>query len=585
MKIDMAPWVNAYTVDVNDMYTEPTLEEIEKKPTGPIYSIIGSYKDFFKEKRENVNDQSNKGRKLSKIPITTVRKGTHRPSVETKKESVKTEIKVKRKGDRVLVKAESGFGKTTLSRKISWDWAMRLFTTFSIVFFVSLKLVKPGDVIENIIIQQTPDLEGMNVTHDTLKKILDSFGHRCLLILDGFDELHSKSKPEFLKIIKGQILFSCNIFLTSRPHTVAEVEIYFQTNAILKGFNKNHANLLIDKILADKKHRTEIRKFTTKHKFIDDSLHTSPILLVFICILAQHGDFDSSSKTVTSGDIYLKLMRSLYRKYCERKRISYTERDFVEVLRHMGNLAFKCLQTGNYLLSREEVQSIAGNDAFDYGFISGHEDHGLLGDPTADVFITFTHKTVEEFFGAFSFVFEIHDGIHFDFLLGSDCCSPIFLTNHSFLEFCLFTINFIVSVCKKQTDAKNLLTDFVVLQKINVPQFDMVNIIELFPALSWSISVLANNYLVVHFLEELFLQCSKVRFLTVSAEDVVNYVLVGIDHLFPYLHCLHLTGFRYTSNDFDASPLPELCQDDLNVVISVQNYWIIDKAMSYMVGL
>ena len=117
----------------------------------------------------------------------------------------------------------------------------------------------------------------MNVTPNKLKKILDTFGHRCLLILDGFDELSSRSQPEIVKIIKGQKLLSCNIFLTSRPHILSEFENLFEIVARLQGFTREHADAFISKFFNDKKKRREVRKFTTKHKFFHDSLHTSPI--------------------------------------------------------------------------------------------------------------------------------------------------------------------------------------------------------------------------------------------------------------------------------------------------------------------
>ena len=79
-------------------------------------------------------------------------------------------------------------GKTTISRKITWDWAVGLFKTFVIVFLVYLKFVRPGDSIENVIIGQTPLLQELNVTEKRMKQILETFGNRILVILDGLDE-------------------------------------------------------------------------------------------------------------------------------------------------------------------------------------------------------------------------------------------------------------------------------------------------------------------------------------------------------------------------------------------------------------
>ena len=165
MKIEMAPWAKAYTVDIKDMYSELTLEKIENKPSGPSHSKINDYRDLFTQNQDLESVKSSKGNKLSKIPIPskTDKKGSEKVYTGAKSatnKKIKTEIKEKHEGDRVLLKGEPGFGKTTLSRKITRDWAMRLFTKFTVVFLLCLKLVRPSDAIENIIIKQTPPPRG-----------------------------------------------------------------------------------------------------------------------------------------------------------------------------------------------------------------------------------------------------------------------------------------------------------------------------------------------------------------------------------------------------------------------------------------
>ena len=90
------------------------------------------------------------------------------------------------KNRKILMKAGPGMGKTTLGRKVTWDWAKGLFKELSIIFFVSLKLVDPNDQIENAIMQQNPELEGLGVSLPKLKRLLNS--GRVLIILDGLDE-------------------------------------------------------------------------------------------------------------------------------------------------------------------------------------------------------------------------------------------------------------------------------------------------------------------------------------------------------------------------------------------------------------
>ena len=84
--------------------------------------------------------------------------------------------------DKILIKGDPGMGKTTLLRKVEWDWARGLFKMFSIVFFVFLKFVQPGECIEDVILKQNPELEGLGVSQAKLRQLLERFSDRCLLI-------------------------------------------------------------------------------------------------------------------------------------------------------------------------------------------------------------------------------------------------------------------------------------------------------------------------------------------------------------------------------------------------------------------
>ena len=105
--------------------------------------------------------------------------------------------------NKILLVFDPGYGKTSIAKKISWDWAKGVYTAFTIIFIVLLKMVKPGDAIENVIIEQTPALEGMGVSPQKLRRMLETFSDKCLIILDGLDEHAFGSNDDVLKIIQG----------------------------------------------------------------------------------------------------------------------------------------------------------------------------------------------------------------------------------------------------------------------------------------------------------------------------------------------------------------------------------------------
>ena len=309
-RIEMAPWAKAYTVPMQDIYTELTLEKIENQPTGPQGKILEDYKELFDDTVSDSNE--NKGQSM---------------------EQPKKKLQKK-----VLLKADPGMGKTIFGKHLAYDWAKGILTAFTIVFFISLKLVRPGDTIENIIIQQYPALEGLNVKQQRLKSILDTFGSRCLFIFDGFDEL-SETNVEIMKIIQGRIYSNCNVVLTSRPHGVEDIEGYFQTVVQIQGFSKSHTVEFISKVIKGGDKVQAVLSFNRENFVADQEHFTCPMLLLFICILVNHDEIDLARKNVNLGEIYFRLVRCIYRNYCERAKLGFKNNNFLDFLCKIGKLA------------------------------------------------------------------------------------------------------------------------------------------------------------------------------------------------------------------------------------------------------
>ena len=168
MKIEVAPWIKDYVVAMPELYCELTLEEVACKPSGMERTIVEDYRTLF-----------------TKVP------------------------------KKILAKGDPGMGKTTWSKKIAYDWAKKKFNNVSIILLVYLKSVHPDDRLENSMIEQIPELEGLRVSPGKLKSFIEHFGERCLLILDGLDEHALGSNKDVLKVLQHRKYSKCNILVTS----------------------------------------------------------------------------------------------------------------------------------------------------------------------------------------------------------------------------------------------------------------------------------------------------------------------------------------------------------------------------------
>ena len=221
MKKEVVPWIKDYVVNMEELYTELSLEKLHNKPARQDVETLKHYSELF-EKSEHIERVDKLGHTLPKQDSPPAK----RSRIDSSSSDLPLDLSLC-KSKKILMKADIGMGKTTQCKKISWDWAMRLFTYFHIVFLVFLKLVKPGDAIENVIIKQNPYMKGLDLTEHKVRGILQLLGNRCLLILDGLDEHALGTNEDVLSIIRGEKYLKCNIIVTSRPHSTRQVEQYF----------------------------------------------------------------------------------------------------------------------------------------------------------------------------------------------------------------------------------------------------------------------------------------------------------------------------------------------------------------------
>ena len=484
-------------------------------------------------------------------------------------------------------------GKTTLLKKITWDWSNKIFKAFAIVFFVFLKLINPGDRIENVIIEQNPYLEGLSITPEKLRAILDTFGNRCLLVLDGLDEHALGQNEDVLKIIRGQKLLDCNVIVSSRPHSTASIEQKFPTIVRINGFTLNKAKAFASKLLRNESKIQDVLHFNPADFREDTPLYKCPILLSFMCLLVREDDINLLSKKIHTGEIYTRMIRCLYKKYTIRKNIEYTAVNLAKTIINIGKLALETLLSGNPLLQRSQVIKDVGPDAFDYGLLIGHEDFRLIRDETADIYVTFPHRSIQEFLGAFYFIMVLNEGQSIENLLGSDCrenllgsdckenlldsdCNkPIFMVNPLFLHFCLWFL------CKsqkyftfeKKDQVLESLVDFC-RNQIAAVELEIATIQKSFLAFDISATLRKNDTLALRFFEEILCKCAESRAVVIESFEALDWIFYVMKSLTVIstpqfnINCINKTEFVITFKDNETNPPPELLNICQNIVKS-----------------
>lgn len=120
---------------------------------------------------------------------------------------------------KMLIDGAPGVGKTTLTWKISKDWAAgKLFEEFKILIRLSLRGLPDNPKY----IHEILPLGSGDQRRAVEKVLLESNGRSTFLILDGWDELDTSQREKgslLNRLILGELLPQSTIIVTSRPYT------------------------------------------------------------------------------------------------------------------------------------------------------------------------------------------------------------------------------------------------------------------------------------------------------------------------------------------------------------------------------
>ena len=114
-----------------------------------------------------------------------------------------------------------GIGKTTLANAISLKWARDGFLSkdFDAVILIPLRLVQQRS-LEEVITE--------HIGEESYQSLIKSTGARCLIILEGFDEMaiiHQQNDQFFVRLVKEcTILEEATIVITSRPQACKKLK-------------------------------------------------------------------------------------------------------------------------------------------------------------------------------------------------------------------------------------------------------------------------------------------------------------------------------------------------------------------------
>ena len=233
----------------------------------------------------------------------------------------------------------AGIGKTTLANEICLRWARDDFLSddFDAMLLIPMRCVQQRSV-EQVMIKFVGE-----EAYEQLKK---SAGNRCLIILEGLDEMAADrqiSDQFFVDLIKHcAVLEESTILITSRPHACSELDADRRVEVI--GFGSDEIKEFIEKSFPNDDHSvSELLQQLNDYPHLK-SLCYSPLNLIMITDIFRSSQDKKLPSTLT--ELYkLFLVMILHREVKKCSGVSPTAANSEDLKRMLPGIPINAIGT------------------------------------------------------------------------------------------------------------------------------------------------------------------------------------------------------------------------------------------------
>ena len=327
----------------------------------------------------------------------------------------------------------AGIGKTTLANELCVRWARDGFLAedFDAVVLIPLRSVQQRS-FEEVIVE--------HIGEENYQQMKKSAGSRCLIILEGFDELaidRRQSDSFLLRLIKEcTVLEEATILITSRPHACEEIDAGRRVEVV--GFGNDEIREFVEKYFPEdvqsvKEFLRQLNEYPQLHSLCYIPMNLVMIVDIFQCsekklpstltelyqvfivmtLKRQVKKENVTKKPAVCSSVAVRAADSVEETLCVMLR--GIPKETVGIVLSLSRLAYQgffdwyCHREGEYGWKRKEPKIIftesdliqcdieVKSDFDGFGLLKATQTHQLLTDINT---YSFNHLTVQEYFCA-----------------------------------------------------------------------------------------------------------------------------------------------------------------------------------------
>ena len=272
---------------------------------------------------------------------------------------------------RRIIEGEAGYGKTTLTLQLAYDWCIKKETSplkkFDLLILLRLRQLgginSVYEAIKRFILPRDSLIEEENI-----KKIL-SDSSSALIILDGYDEYPDKDKDtDIIHMIKKEMFQNFEVILTTRS-SVLPKDYAPQTERVeLTGFDKKAQKSYLEKVVGGEMNGAKkIQEHLEDNPQLADLCQVPLFFTMFAHIVHEEGKLQVFS-SVTSFFRYMVTSLHFHLKYkdglCDEESFNQYKRNH----KKLNELAFATLYDGVNTdgWNMEDISERLGKDFVDH---------------------------------------------------------------------------------------------------------------------------------------------------------------------------------------------------------------------------